>query len=112
MITQSVAPDFELRADLRRSVLQYWRDPLRHHMLVRSDLKLFGWPAGARAHICCKMDLPPRWLDGPVDFLGGNRPADLGAMISAKPRNPLAVQRVAFVGCQAARAAGHRSQTA
>lgn len=61
VITPSFAPDFELCADLHRSVLEYSPDSVHHHIIVpRSDLKLFGRLAGPRTHIRCEADLLPR----------------------------------------------------
>ena len=52
VITPSFAPDFELCADLHRSVLEYSPNSVHHHIVVpRSDLKLFGRLAGPRTHI-------------------------------------------------------------
>jgi len=61
VITPSFAPDFELCADLNRSVLAYTPDSVRHHIIVpASDLKLFGQLAGPRTHISCENDFLPR----------------------------------------------------
>ena len=61
VITPSFAPDFELCADLHRSVLDYSPDSVHHHIIVpRQDLKLFGRLAGSRTHIHCEADLLPR----------------------------------------------------
>jgi hypothetical protein len=61
VITRSFAPDFELCADLNRSVREYSPDSVHHHIVVaRSDLKLFGRLAGPRTHIRCETDLLPR----------------------------------------------------
>ena len=61
VITPSFAPDFELCADLHRSVLEYSPDSVHHHIIVpRSDLKLFSRLAGPRTHIRCEADLLPR----------------------------------------------------
>ena len=61
VITPSFAPDFELCADLHRSVLDYSPDSVHHHIIVpRPDLKLFGRLAGPRTHIRCEADLLPR----------------------------------------------------
>jgi Family of unknown function (DUF6492) len=60
VITKSFAPDFELCADLHRSVLEYTPDSVHHHIIVpRQDLKLFGRLAGSRTHICCEADFLP-----------------------------------------------------
>src|SRR5262245_53074874 len=68
VITKSFAPDFELCADLHRSVLDYSPDSVHHHIIVpRSDLKLFGRLAGPRTHIRCETDVLPRWFV-PVPF--------------------------------------------
>jgi hypothetical protein len=61
VITRSFAPDFELCADLNRSVLEHSPASVDHHIVVaRSDLKLFGQLAGPRTHIRCEMGLLPR----------------------------------------------------
>ena len=61
VITPSFAPDFELCADLHRSVLDYSPDSVHHHIIVpQQDLKLFGRLAGSRTHIHCEADLLPR----------------------------------------------------
>ena len=68
IITPSYAPDFELCADLHRSVLEYLPSSVHHHIIVsRSDLKLFGQLAGPRTHIRCETDVLPRWFV-PVPF--------------------------------------------
>ena len=60
VITPSFAPDFELCADLNRSVLKYLPSSVHHHIIVpRSDLKLFAQLAGATTHIRCEADLLP-----------------------------------------------------
>jgi hypothetical protein len=61
VITTSVARDFELCAELHRSVLNYSPDSVHHHIIVPwSDLKLFGRLAGPRTHIRCEADFLPR----------------------------------------------------
>ena len=61
VITPSFAPDFELCADLHRSVLEYSPDSVHHHMIVpQRDLMLFGRLAGSRTQIQCEADLLPR----------------------------------------------------
>jgi hypothetical protein len=60
VITKSYAPDFELCADLNRSVLDHSSDSVNHHIIVpRSDLKLFGRLAGPRTHIRCETEFLP-----------------------------------------------------
>jgi Family of unknown function (DUF6492) len=67
VITPSFAPDFELCADLHRSVLDYAPDSVHHHIVVpRSDLRLFARLAGPRTHIRCETDLlPPSFVPLP-----------------------------------------------
>jgi hypothetical protein len=61
VITKSFSPDFELCADLHRSVLAYSPDSVHHHIIVpRRDLKLFGPLAGPRTRIRCDADFLPR----------------------------------------------------
>ena len=61
VITPSFAPDFQLCADLHRSVLDSSPDSVHHHIIVpRQDLKLFGRLAGPRTHIHCEAELLPR----------------------------------------------------
>lgn len=61
VITPSFAPDFELCADLNRSVLANSPESVRHHIIVpSSDLELFGRLAGPRTHIRCENDFLPR----------------------------------------------------
>lgn len=61
VITPSFAPDFELCANLNRSVLAYSPDSVRHHIIVpASDLTLFGRLAGPRTLIRCENDFLPR----------------------------------------------------
>ena len=68
VMTPSFAPDFELCADLHRSVLDYSPDSVHHHIIVpRSDLKLFGRLAGPRTHIRCEAEFLPRSF-APVPF--------------------------------------------
>jgi hypothetical protein len=60
VITPSFAPDFELCADLHRSVLECSPESVHHHIIVpRSDLKLFARLAGPRTHIRCEADFLP-----------------------------------------------------
>jgi hypothetical protein len=61
VITKSFAPDFELCADLHRSVLRCLPDATHHHIIVpRQDLKLFSRLASPRTHILCESDFLPR----------------------------------------------------
>jgi Family of unknown function (DUF6492) len=61
VITKSFAPDFELCADLQRSVLEYSPNTVHHHIIVpRRDLTLFGKLANSRTHIRCETDFLPR----------------------------------------------------
>ena len=63
VITPSFAPDFELCAELNRSVLKYLPSSVHHHIIVpRSDLKLFAQLAGATTHIRCESRLAARVL--------------------------------------------------
>jgi len=60
IVTPSYRPDFELCVDLNRSVLQYARECVEHHILVpRSDYKLFSSLAGPRTHVRCREELLP-----------------------------------------------------
>lgn len=60
IITPSFAPDFELCADLHRSVLECSPESVHHHIIVpRSDLKLFRRLAGPRTHIRSEADFLP-----------------------------------------------------
>src|SRR3954454_13419078 len=60
VITPSFAPDFELCADLNRSVLAYGPRSVRHHIIVPpSDLKLFGQLADPQTRISCENDFLP-----------------------------------------------------
>src|ERR1700694_3836202 len=55
VITPSFAADFEICADLPRSVLEFSPESVHHHIIVpRSDLKLFARLAGPRTHIRCE----------------------------------------------------------
>jgi hypothetical protein len=61
VITKSFAPDFDLCADLHRSVLACAPDTVHHHIIVpRQDLDLFDRLAGSRTHIHCEADFLPR----------------------------------------------------
>jgi Family of unknown function (DUF6492) len=61
VITKSFKPDFELCADLQRSVLDYWPDSIHHHIVVpRADVGLFERVAGPRTHIRRETDFLPR----------------------------------------------------
>jgi len=61
IITKSYAPDYELCADLNRSVLAHSSNNVDHHILVpRSDLKLFAPLAGTRTHVRCESEFVPR----------------------------------------------------
>lgn len=60
IITPSFGPDFELCADLHRSVLRNAPDNVHHHIIVpRRDLELFAKLAGPRAQIQCEADFLP-----------------------------------------------------
>ncbi|MCW2641650.1 MAG: hypothetical protein JWP76_3956 [Dactylosporangium sp.] len=61
VLTPSYAPDFELCADLHRSVLAYSPESVEHHLVVpRRDLGLFARLRGPRTHIHCETDFLPR----------------------------------------------------
>jgi hypothetical protein len=61
VITKSFAPDFELCADMNRSVLECSLGSVHHRIIVpRSDLSLFGRLAGPRTHILCETEFLPR----------------------------------------------------
>ena len=61
LITPSFGPDFELCADLCRSVVENAPASAFHHIIVpRNDLKLFGRLAGPRTIIHCESDFLPR----------------------------------------------------
>jgi hypothetical protein len=61
VITPSFAPDFQMCADLNRSVLACSPETIHHHIIVpRSDLGLFRQLAGPRTRIRCESDLLPR----------------------------------------------------
>jgi hypothetical protein len=61
VITPSFASDFELCADLSRSVVEYSPDLVHHHIIVpRRDLEQFGQLGGPRTHIHCEADFLPR----------------------------------------------------
>src|ERR1700676_4401949 len=76
VFTKSFAPDFELCADLHRSVIEYSPESVHHHIVVpRSDLNLFGRLAGSRTHIRCEAEfLPSSFLALPF----GNFTMNLG----------------------------------
>jgi hypothetical protein len=60
VITKSFAPDFELCADLHRSVLDCTPESVQHHIIVpRQDLELFRRLAGSRTHVRCEVDFLP-----------------------------------------------------
>jgi hypothetical protein len=61
ILTKSYTPDFELCADLSRSVRENAPETADHNIIVpRSDLKLFGQLRSPRTHICCEQDFLPR----------------------------------------------------
>jgi Family of unknown function (DUF6492) len=61
VITKSFAPDFDLCAELNRSVLDSSPDTVQHHIIVpQSDLELFDRLAGRRTLIRNEADLLPR----------------------------------------------------
>ncbi|ROO62208.1 hypothetical protein EDC02_4179 [Micromonospora sp. Llam0] len=63
IITPSFAPDFELCADLQRSVLAHTPDSVRQQIIVpRRDLALFGQLAGPRVRVRPVADFLPRSL--------------------------------------------------
>jgi hypothetical protein len=60
VITPSFAPDFELCADLHRSVLDCLPESVHHHVIVpRQDVNLFNRLAGPRMRILCEADFLP-----------------------------------------------------
>lgn len=71
VITPSFAPDFELCANLHRSVLDYSPKSVHHHIFVpRTDLKLFRQLASPRTHIRCEGDLlPPSFVRLPRSYV-------------------------------------------
>jgi Family of unknown function (DUF6492) len=76
VVTKSFAPDYELCADLHRSLLNYLPDSVHHHIIVpRQDLKLFGQLAGSRTLIRCEAEfLPGSFVSAPF----GNFTVNLG----------------------------------
>jgi hypothetical protein len=65
VITKSFAPDFELCADLRQSVLDCLPDSVHHYIIVpRRDINLFRRLAGPRTHIRCEADFLPNSFVG------------------------------------------------
>jgi hypothetical protein len=61
IITKSYAPDFELCADLSRSVRENAPETVQHHIIVpRSDLKLFARLRSSCTHVSCEQDFLPR----------------------------------------------------
>jgi Family of unknown function (DUF6492) len=74
VITPSFAPDFELCADLHRSVLECSPESVHHRIIVpRPDLELFGRLAGPRTHIRCESDfLPPSFIRIPFSKFSVN----------------------------------------
>ncbi len=60
VLTPSFAGDFELCAELNRSVLAYTTGAVDHHIVVpRRDLGLFGRLAGPRTHVVAESDFLP-----------------------------------------------------
>lgn len=60
VLTPSFGPDFELCADLNRSVLEFSPIEVRHQIIVpRRDLPLFERLAGPRTEIRCEAELLP-----------------------------------------------------
>jgi Family of unknown function (DUF6492) len=76
VMTKSFAPDFELCADLHRSLLDCTPDSVHHHIIApRQDLKLFGRLAGSRTHIRSEAEfLPGSFVSSPF----GNFTVNLG----------------------------------
>jgi hypothetical protein len=61
IIDPSNAPDFELRADLSRSVLRHSPPTVHHHILVPDrDVRLFAQLGGPRIHIHQTSEFFPR----------------------------------------------------
>lgn len=61
VVTPSFGPDFELCADLHRSVLAHSPDSVHHHIVVpRRDLETFAQLRDARTHIHDEGDFLPR----------------------------------------------------
>jgi len=61
VITPSYAPDFELCADLHRSVLRHSPDDVQHHIIVpERDLSLFGRLTGPRTVVHDEAEFLPR----------------------------------------------------
>jgi hypothetical protein len=64
VITPSYGPDFELCADLSRSVLRNCPDLVHHHIIVpKADLSVFRQLSGPRTHVRCDSNfLPPSFV--------------------------------------------------
>lgn len=61
VFTKSYAPDFELCADLSRSILESSPGSVHHHIVVpRRDIGLFSPLANSRTHIHCEAAFLPR----------------------------------------------------
>lgn len=61
ILTPSYARDFDLCADLNRSILAFSPDDVAHHVIVpRRDLGLLARLQGSRAQIHCAADFLPR----------------------------------------------------
>ncbi|MER7009337.1 DUF6492 family protein [Dactylosporangium sp. NPDC000555] len=61
VITPSFSGDYELCADLSRSVLRFSPDSVQHHLIVpRQDMDLFGQLAGPRTHVHDEAEFLPR----------------------------------------------------
>ncbi|MEV6343181.1 DUF6492 family protein [Actinoplanes sp. NPDC051851] len=78
IITPSYAPDYELCADLQRSVLTYCPPSVEHHIIVpKKDLGLFGGLAGERTRVHDVAEFLPRTflaLPGVNGWVNARRP--------------------------------------
>jgi len=60
ILTPSFAPDFELCADLNRSVLDFFPGTVEHHIVVpRNDMQVFRPLSNQRTHIRCEAECLP-----------------------------------------------------
>lgn len=60
ILTPSFAPDFDLCANLNRSILDFFPSTVEHHIVVRpSDIQIFRALSNQRTHIRCKAECLP-----------------------------------------------------
>jgi Family of unknown function (DUF6492) len=98
IVTPTYAPDYELCADLHRSMLKFTEDKVVHYLIVpAADVKLFRSLGGPRCVVLAESEFLPKrmiwvppWVNHAIRFALGNRPsAKLVALNPTRPFPPV-----------------------